>query len=216
MPLKQNMSLTDIIIYLQTDLKASVKNDVYPVLQLDKKDGGYFAVPRLVLCYVDFLGALYCGFSGTNLRRIATSTKARRYLRNVMWMVDPGYRSEADALIEVYRHGTVHLYAPSPLKRTSDNRILEWLAYKGPRRQMLSAGTTSAKWIKHLECHQHDANTDVLPISINCMYEDLQQSIDEYCGLLQNEYQRGANTLLNNFVSAANQIAQPKPVTISW
>jgi hypothetical protein len=61
MPLEKNMNLTKIVKYLTEDLKASVQNDVKPCLSLGRKEGGYFAVPRLVLSYVDYLGGLYHG-----------------------------------------------------------------------------------------------------------------------------------------------------------
>lgn len=214
MPLQSNMTLADIIIYLQTDLDVSIQNDVYPVLQADKPEGGYFAVPRLVLCYVDYLGALYCGFSpGTN--KIATTCKANKYIHDIMARVDPAYGENGHLLVEVYRHGTVHLYSPSCLKR-NDNRILQWELYKGTRKEMLISGAASSKWVKHMELYSHDANIDVLPISIVCLYEDLRQSIDEYCELLQKECILGVTILKNNFVSAANQILSPKDVKFTW
>lgn len=216
MPLSNNMSFADIMIYLQTDLDTSIQNDVYPVLQADKREGGYFAVPRLVLCYIDFLGALYCGFSGTNVNKIATTAKAKKFIRDVMSRVDPAYGTHGDLLVEVYRHGTVHLYSPISLKRTSDNKVLQWELYKGTRREMLIAGTYSSKWVSHMKLYSHDTTTDVLPISITCLYEDLRQSIDEYCELLQQEHTSGATTLKDNFVSAANQIVAYKVVNYNW
>jgi len=216
MPLQPNMTLGDIIIYLQTDLDASIQNDVYPVLQADKVQGGYFAVPRLVMCYVDFLGALYCGFTAGGNPNIASTAKASRYIQDVMSLVDPAYRQNGRLLIEMYRHGTVHLYAPISLRRNSDNRILQWEAYKGTRKEMLVAGTVAAKWVKHMEIYNHDHTTDVLPISIVCLYEDLRQSIDEYCALLQREHASGRTNLRDHFVSAANQIIASKVVNYNW
>jgi hypothetical protein len=217
MPLQSNMALSDIIIYLQADLDVSIQNDVYPVIQAEKRDGGYFAVPRLVMCYVDFIGALYSGFSaGTNPNNIATTAKAVKYIDEVMSLVDPLYRQNGKLLVEIYRHGTVHLYSPISLKRNSDNRILQWEVYKGTRREMLIAGTVAAKWVTHMDIYHYDANNDVLPISINCLYEDLRQSIDEYCNLLQHEHASGLTTLKDNFVSAANQIVASKVVNFNW
>ena len=216
MPLSLNMTLSDVLIYLQADLQNSIINDVYPALQANKKEGGYFSVPRLVFCYIDFLGALYSGFSGTDPTKIATTAKAKKYLREVMGLVDPQYGRQADALVEVYRHGTVHLYAPLVLKRMHDNRELVWECYKGTRRVIKAVGSSTTVWITHLKPYQVNQNTDVLPISINCLYDDLHQSIDEYCSLLSNEHQKGQNALLNRFISAANQIVQPKSVRITW
>jgi len=70
--------------YLHANLKPSIQNDVYPVIQANKTEGGYFAVPRLIFCYIDYLGALYSGCRGNNPLRIATTAKARSYLQDVM------------------------------------------------------------------------------------------------------------------------------------
>ena len=64
MPLQKNMDAIKIVDYLNNDLKESVINDVKPCLNLGRDEGGYFAVPRLVLSYVDYLGALYNGYTG--------------------------------------------------------------------------------------------------------------------------------------------------------
>ncbi|MCL0082704.1 hypothetical protein M1O14_03225 [Dehalococcoidia bacterium] len=64
MPLKEDMTHDGVIEYLTDDLQKSIRMDVYPAIQIGNGEGGYFAVPRLVLCYVDFLGALYRGYRG--------------------------------------------------------------------------------------------------------------------------------------------------------
>lgn len=197
MPLKPNMSLDDVLIYLNADLEATVQNDIYPVIQADKQEGGYFAVPRLVFCYIDYLGALYSGYSGKG--DIATTCKAKNYLMNIMSMVDTQYGRQADTLIDVYRHGTVHLFAPLSLKQKTSNRELTWYVYKGTRHQLKGLGAHQAQWLRHLEVYNAGENIDVLPISINCLYDDLRQSIDEYCGLLQREAQSGQSVTVKPF-----------------
>lgn len=191
-------------------------NDVYPAIQADKLEGGYFSVPRMVLCYVDYLGALYSGFTGTDIAKIATTAKARKYLVDVMGRVDPAYNKQAKALIEIYRHGTVHLHAPIVLINKANKRKLVWECYKGTRRAMKQISQNAEVWYEHLIPYRVDSTTDVLPISINCLYDDLNQSIDEFCSMLFQELKCKGNKLLNNFVSAANVIIQPKPVDFDW
>lgn len=215
MPLLPTSNLSEALIFLQTNLKASIQNDVFPVVQMNRQEGGYFAVPRLVFCYVDFLGAIYSGFQKSGKSGIATTAKAKNYLCDVMSLVDPGYKGVADALINAYRHGTVHLYAPIFLKR-KDGRELAWECYKGPRKTLKEVGPNSSLWINHLHPYQAKTNTDVLPISINCLYDDLLQSIDQYCDLLVKEHQNGYSVLFSKYLSAARQINLPKPVGISW
>ena len=212
MPLSSNMTLSRIIDYLRTDLKVSIQNDIFPALQTDKAEGGYFSVPRLVLCCVDYLGALYCGFDGKDPNHIATANKAKKFLREVMAKADRRYGGRGDLLVEMYRHGTVHLNAPLSLIRSTDNRIITWQCYKGPR-----TAATAERIIVHLHPYEFQAGADILPISINCLYDDLLASIEEYCNLLLlDDNQNGGGELITRFVSAANALVVPKRVSFRW
>ena len=98
MPLKNNMTLDEVKDYLINDLKKSVEDDVYPVISPRRKSGGYFAVPRLVFSYIDYLGALYHGYTppvtGTSGRvSIAKSDYAIEFLKNIMNQVHENYGS---------------------------------------------------------------------------------------------------------------------------
>jgi len=64
MQLKRDRDISEICHYLEDDLKKSIVNDVKPVIQPNQKEGGYFWVTRLVLCYIDYLGTLYEGYHG--------------------------------------------------------------------------------------------------------------------------------------------------------
>lgn len=64
MQLKRDMDISEICHYLEDDLKKSIVNDVKPVIKPNQKEGGYFWVTRLVLCYIDYLGTLYEGYHG--------------------------------------------------------------------------------------------------------------------------------------------------------
>ena len=55
-----------------SDIVKSIENDIKPTLLLHQKEGGYFIVPREVCCYIDFLGALYCGWDGKERKKITT------------------------------------------------------------------------------------------------------------------------------------------------
>src|SRR5918995_5366385 len=96
MPLRKNMDVTKVVDYLNNDLKVSIVNDVKPCLNLNRDEGGYFAIPRLVLSYVDYLGALYNGYTGlrdkrTNRRIFATNKYAKIFLDKIIGRIDPNY-----------------------------------------------------------------------------------------------------------------------------
>jgi hypothetical protein len=212
MPLKLGMSLVDIKEYLEGDLKRSIRSDVGPVVRPEVEEGGYFAVPRLVLSYVDFLGALYGRYSGekdrSGRRLIATPKKATKFIREIMKEVDELYDKSGDLLHEMYRHGTVHRYQPHALKR-SDGRELNWLCYKGPRESWVNV--PRALKVRHLQPVRRDANSDWLPVSITCLYGDLLLAVDVFWKKLESD----AN-LVENWRSAADALCQPEETRLSW
>ncbi|MDQ6864309.1 MAG: hypothetical protein M3044_10840 [Thermoproteota archaeon] len=86
------MDDSKIVKYLIDDLKKSVENDVKPCLI---NEGGYFAVPRLVLSYVDYLGVLYHGYdgrkNGSNRRILSQAVYAKEFLKNIFGYIDSNY-----------------------------------------------------------------------------------------------------------------------------
>ncbi len=211
MPLEPGMSLQEIRDYLEDDLKASIRNDIGPVVQ-PRPEGGYFAVPRSVLSYVDFLGALYGGYGGdtdrSGRRRIATSEKAIRFIKDVMGEVDELYQRNGVLLYEMFRHGTVHLYRPHELRR-SDGRVLSWLAYKGPREHWVNV--PRALKVRHLQPVRRNGNSDWLPVSITCLYDDLLLAVDVFWRKLQSDPH-----LVANWHSASVALCEPEPTNESW
>jgi len=142
MPLEKNMDVTKIVIYLADDLKKSAINDVKPCLNLNHEEGGYFGIPRLVLSYVDYLGALYNGYDGkidkkTGRRIFAAVKYAKSFLNNIFGQIDPNYIKYGALLWEIYRNGTIHLYSPKILKDKNSNRAISWIAHKLDRTTQL-------------------------------------------------------------------------------
>jgi len=108
---------------------------VLPCLNLGKKDGGYFGVPRLVLAYVDHLGALYHGYDGTvdnrTGRRVFTKTAyAKTFLVEIFGQVHKDYKGYGGLLYGIYRHGTVHLCEPLTLRNGTTGQSIEWYVFK--------------------------------------------------------------------------------------
>jgi hypothetical protein len=212
MPLKPNMTLEEAKEFLQGDLKRSIENDIRPILQPEKEEGGYFGVPRSVLCYVDFLGALYCGYQGEKFRngkkRIAISWKACRFIREILGSVDSLYEDNGDLLYEMYRHGTVHLFSPNELKGR-DGRVISWLLHKQGRQASIPVDGEHLE-VRHLQpvefkgCHR-------LPVSIVCLCDDLNAAIDELRGRLDDR-----PVLLRRWNSAAAALCEPETTKLNW
>jgi hypothetical protein len=79
------MTSREIHDYLLDDLINSVVNDMKPCLSPGSRKGGYFAVPRLILSYVDYLGKLY-------------GAKHKMFIKNVFGIVDPNYAKYGNLL----------------------------------------------------------------------------------------------------------------------
>lgn len=104
----------------------------------------------------------------------------------------------------MYRHGLVHLYQPKQL-RLSDEKILQWLSYKGGR-----TGDIEIRkgWVIKNASHLSeisDTGASFLPVSIRCLYNDLLTAVDLYLKKLKD-----SKELQDNWVSAANEIAEPE------
>lgn len=175
MPLKMDMTTSEIDDYLRNDLKTSTVDDIEPCLY---GKGGYFGVPRLVLSYVDYLGALFHGYKHQekNKRKIfAKHSYAKRFLKYVFGLIDANYCSYGDLLWEIYRNGTIHLYEPLTLQN-SDQKIT-WVTYKGHREKEFLSSPYSVE-VTHLVPQYFRNRIWIQPISISCLYEDLKSAID--------------------------------------
>lgn len=216
MALDNNMPLVRIRSFLKEELKEQILLEIAPILHVGQSQGGYFGPSRSILCFVDFLGALYHGYderedkeylSGKSKRRtISKSEYAVEFLNNVFGeKIDPNYRIEGETLFKMYRHGLVHLYQPKSFVQ-SNGRGLTWIAYKGPRVDAnVSVGNTRVSGVSHM-CkitHPENQNWDCLAISINCLYYDLIQAIDVYMEMLEQDV-----TLQEKFKLTANAISE--------
>lgn len=199
------------------DLLTSARFDIYPVIQLNNPQGGYFGVPRSVLSYIDYLGALYCGYAGARrrtIRQIATSQKAEQFIEDVLGSIDISYRNNGKLLYRMYRHGTVHLYRPNILKRR-DNRILVWVSYKGDRIDRIPYENRIAD-VQHVVPQGWSATEDLLPISINCLYDDLVAAINQFYDMIENEVNGGVTRLQTNYSNVVDALLLPDDTNLTW
>jgi hypothetical protein len=214
MPLEKNMVVSKILDYLTSDLKKSVVNDVRPCLNLGHDEGGYFAVPRLILSYVDYLGALYNGYNGKRNertgKRIFTSGKyAKILLNDIFGRIDPNYVKHNALLWEIYRNGTIHLYSPKILKNVNSSRTIGWIAHKEGR--VCQLGSPYNFLSTHLVPHDLGNNRWSQPISIKCLYQDLVSGIDKYALLISSD-----SKLQSRFVQTADALVDPEDTTLTW
>lgn len=180
MPLKRNMTQNEIVDYLRNDLANSVLDDVWPCVQPSNPRGGYFAVPRLVLSYDDYLGALYHGYigrRGRNRRIFADHNYAKTFLKEIFGVIDVNYKTYGDLLWEIYRNGTVHLY--EPMKLENQGKIVTWLVHKYGRIADVPTQLGNVN-LTHLVPYQYGPSEWWQPISIVCLFRDLLSAIGEY------------------------------------
>jgi len=63
MALKRNMAGDEIINFIDNELLTQVKLEIGNWIHPRRRQGGYFVVTRQILCMIDFLGAVYSGYS---------------------------------------------------------------------------------------------------------------------------------------------------------
>lgn len=190
------------------DIVTSVNNDISPIIQPNRPEGGYFGVPRMVLCYIDFLGLLLEGWNGKknkygDKQDFATPKKAKDYIKKVLSLIDEPYGIWGDLFYDMYRHGTVHIYSPKKLvSRTDPDKTIEWLIYKGEREQW-DYYEDRAVQFRHLKIIEWENNRFILPVSTIVLYKDLLVSIDLYRKMI---YEDKSEDLLNKFLSVADAL----------
>lgn len=194
------------------DLAVSANTDIVPIIQPSRPAGGYFGVPRMVFCYVNFLGLLYSGWRGEKYKRgtkkgekrdFGTSGQAKKYIKEVMGKVDKLYKRHAGLLYDVYRHGTVHIYSPKKMaSRVKPKTTIEWLIYKGDRESWQYYENKAIK-LRHLEVIEWSKDRFVVPLSINILYDDLFESMILYRRMVHEDK---SSDLLKNFSSVAEAL----------
>lgn len=215
MPLKSGMTLSEITDYLQKDLKQSVLNDVTPCLGTSTSPEGLFAVPRLVLSYVDFLGALYHGYQGRvagERRKFADHLYAKTFLADIFGQGDANYKRFGGLLWDIYRNGTIHLY--EPMKLQNQGREITWAVHKGPRTYTVTVRGPNGiqTWTQvHLIPYQYEPDKWAQPVSIFCLHQDLLNSIDEYTKEINMTPQ-----LALNFRQTADALQTPENTHLVW
>jgi hypothetical protein len=103
--------------FLRSDFARVVKRTKYLYVERKPKKSigyGFFEPILLCLCWCDFLGALYCGDGkGISGGGIGNTKRSKKFIDEILGAVNPEYKNVSRDLIRVYRHGTVHAFAPA-------------------------------------------------------------------------------------------------------
>ncbi len=220
MALHKDMKLFEMKKFLTEEVKEQILFEIAPILHLAYSQGGYFGVPRQILCIVDFLGGLYNGFDPQKdtykkkingkektIKKIATTKKAIEFTTKIFGEIDENYKLNGHYLFYMYRHGVVHTYQPKEL-RLKNGEIISWLPYKGGRVDaQVSAGDILFQNVNHLVLLRHKVFPGklFLPVSTQCLYNDLLSTIDIYVKKLEAD-----EGLQKKWISAANEISEPE------
>ncbi len=97
--------------FLLSDFIKSVKRTRILYIETEPKPEigyGFFEPIMLVLCWCDFLGALYTG----KAKHGDATERSEIFIKEVMSKVNPKYAQSSKLLVKNYRHGSVHAYAP--------------------------------------------------------------------------------------------------------
>ncbi len=157
-----------------TSLRDTIDRDFRPMTVVNEKQkGAPFSVCREVMSYVDHLGQLYTGSTGV-------SQRFKAYMEQVLGEVYAPYKRRAGEVYQMYRCGTVHEFEPRVLKNKK-GELLVWLCYRGGRTSFqLDLADIGKMTVTHLEPVAHPAikRGFALPVSTNCLLDDLEASID--------------------------------------
>jgi hypothetical protein len=120
-----DFSLKQAKDFLRKDFIKVVRRTKYVYVQRKpaKRIGyGFFEPVLLALAWCDFLGALYCG-DGRPRQNGGLSNEERitRFVVDVLGEINSRYKGVSQDIVRVYRHGTVHAYAPAGAFRISVN-----------------------------------------------------------------------------------------------
>lgn len=217
MALIRNMSAIQMVNFIDQELLPQVRMEIKNWITPRKRQGGYFVTVRQIMCIVDFLGAVYCGYpyserkNDKKAQKIATPSKAIKFMINFFEPKQSYNQNSVNILHNMYRNGLVHLYQPKILKYGSNGR-LKWFFHKGKRHMdKISVdsnnGKVTFKNVDHLQVTTVDPKRRnyYFPISIYCLYEDFEQAVIKYRDKLAS-----TKSLQRKWRTTVNAICKPQ------
>lgn len=216
MALTNNMTQSEMIDFINHELLPQVKLEIQNWVKPHKKQGGYFVTIRQIMCMVDFLGAVYCGYPKKESivdkrgQKIASAKKAIKFITDFFEPKITYHDYIVKKLYDMYRNGLVHLYQPKILKFCGGK--LQWFCYKGSRHiNKISMDTNNGKVIfnkvNHLQIMSSSPQSGnyYLPISIYCLYDDFEKAVISYRDKLAR-----SKKLQLNWRTTVNAICNPR------
>jgi hypothetical protein len=173
------MSLLNITEWTESskyldNIRYTIIADVKPLLAVD--GSAPFAISREFCSYVDHLGHLFSGYTGSG----AVGKRLKKYLNDVLSIVDANYKTRKEEIYNMYRNGPIHEFKPKTLENRQ-GQLLSWFCYTGKRQNQEMSIQESEIVVTHLvPIHSGVDHKYWLPISTTCLVEDLIQSIEEF------------------------------------
>jgi hypothetical protein len=209
------MNHNQMIRHLQHEFLLTVKYETGRLAETHRP--AFFGVARAILCELDYLAALYCGWDGRDRRRIATPVKFRRFLEQVVTPAtrNPGYATLGAHLYEIYRVGTVHLRGPKRLLNPhASTQELSW-ALLNERSELAKIGARIVR-LRHLRLARIDPGKTLLPVSVQGLYRDLFRTCSRYVQELRAEKRANGTLLRDRWRTTADALVTPETTQLTW
>ena len=211
----KDMSQDDIAAHLRDEVCRTARKETGRLVT--PQDPALFGAVRGVMCDLDYVAALYFGWTGKRRDQISSKRKSVRFLREVMPAAtgEAGYRQFARHLYDLYRCGVVHLRAPKLLQSPSaSTKALTW-ALMYPRRGEAEINGTVLE-VEHLKLLRPTARLAYLPLSIQALLDDFLTTCEHLAHEFEMERDAGKSELRNRWRSSANALVDPEPTKLRW
>lgn len=188
---------------------------------IEMEPPAFFGAVLIIMCAIEYTGALYCGSRSADPREIVTRSKAVRFIHEVIAKASANneYRSYAKHLYEMYRTGLVHLGEPRAIETTgqASSRYLNWAISREAKHPGYRAGVGFFVH-DHLALGQVERGTDTmyLPVSMRQLLKDFCAGCELFVKLLTDEQLKGASDLLTRWRQSADVLARPMKTSLSW
>ncbi|OGU27105.1 MAG: hypothetical protein A2057_06840 [Ignavibacteria bacterium GWA2_35_9] len=186
--------------YLKVKVRGSIITDIVDIAKYHSINrginAGWFSVPRQVFCIVDFLGSI--SYNNKGKESGASTRKAVRFIKEFF---PKHYKPFANLLIAMWRHGTVHNFAPSAYYVVKGNRkiIIRWTSNR-------SDAIHNRK--VNLNIFDKKGQKDNIFLSINTcqLADDLLNAFDKFINKIERKpsFMNGCLKRLNRTISVKN------------
>jgi hypothetical protein len=173
----------------------------------------FFGATRAVLSDIDYVAALWHGRNTPteDRRQLATKEKTTRWVREV-WARGSGiagYATFATQLLDLYRHGTVHLRSPKVIRNPVTGDQVVW-ALMGGREDGIQTEAGLIESARHLEPVRLDTHLVALPVSVEALLEDFLKACEWLAREYEAEEAAGGTDMRDRWRTAADLLVTPE------